>query len=102
VFLRAFNKAHEDRKTADSFDIRDTQGNVYHPVPVDPAANQYIWTAQTLRPLGTEPAPDTTASFGPTQGGLILFRLNTSVYANRPLTLDIHSGSKTATISLNL
>ena len=102
VFLRAINKSHDARKTSDTFDIRDTQGNVYHPVPVDPTANQYLWTAQTLRPLGTEPGPDTTASFGPTQGGLVLFRLNTSVYANRPLTLDIHDGSQTATISLNL
>ena len=61
-----------------------------------------MWTAQTLQPLQTEPGADTTASYGPTQGGLILFKLNATVYANRPLTLDIHSGGKTATISLNL
>ncbi len=102
VFLRAVNKANSPRQTAGSFDIRDTQGNVYYPVPVDPATNQYVWTAQTLQPLDTEPGPNTTASFGPTQGGLILFKLNTSIYSNRPLTLDIHQGGKTATISLNL
>jgi hypothetical protein len=102
VFLRAFNGSHQARTTADRFDIRDTQGNVYNPVAVDPNTNQYVWTAQTLQPLQTEPLPDTTAAFGPTQGALILFKLNTSVYANRPLTLDIHSGSQTATISLNL
>ena len=40
-----------------------------------------------LEPSGVEPAPSTTASLGPTQGGLVLFKLPTSVYSNRPLTL---------------
>lgn len=102
VFLRAINKSNQPRKTADSFDIRDTQGKVYEPVPIDPATNQYVWTSQTLQPLESEPGPDTTANFGPTQGALVLFKLDTSAYANRPLTLEIHSGSQTATISLDL
>lgn len=102
VFLRAVNESHQSRTTADKFDIRDTQGNVYNPVAVNPSTNQYVWTAQTLAPLATEPLPDTTASLGPTQGALILFKLNTTVYSDRPLTLEIHSGSQTATISLNL
>ncbi len=44
-------------------------------------------------PSGVEPAPNTTASFGPTQGGLLLFKLPISVYSNRPLTLHIFSPS---------
>ena len=32
---------------------------------------------------------DSTASNGSTGGGLILFKLNESVYSNRPLTLEI-------------
>ena len=43
-----------------------------------------------LKPLGTEPAPDSTAYFGPTQGAELLFKLNNSVYSNRPLTLEIY------------
>jgi hypothetical protein len=44
------------------------------------------------------------ASFGPTQGGLLLFKLDTSVYDNRPLTLEIRgpSGRVWGTISLDL
>src|SRR5438270_10480160 len=91
VFLRAMNYTDQSHPTASTFDIRDTQGNVYHPVTLNPAKNSYGWTPSVLRPLGTEPAADTTASYGPTQGSLILFKLSTSVYANRPLTLDIHS-----------
>ena len=44
---------------------------------------------ELLEPSGIEPAPSTTASLGPTQGGLILFKLPTSVYSDRPLTLTI-------------
>ena len=47
VFLRALNESHQARTTAASFDIRDTQGNVYYPTALDPARNQYVWTAQT-------------------------------------------------------
>ena len=104
VFLRAMNRSHHTQSTVgpSDFDIRDTQGNVYHPVTIDPSTNPFVWTAQSLQPLQTEPLPDTTASFGPTQGALLLFKLNTSIYSNRPLTLNIHSGSHTATVSLNL
>ncbi len=56
---------------------------------INPSLNPYAWTAQSLAPGDTEPAPGTTASFGPTQGSLLLFKLPTSVYDNRPLTLEI-------------
>jgi hypothetical protein len=71
---------------------------------VDANLNPYAWTAQTLQPLGTEPAPDTTASFGPTQGAELLFKLNISAYSNRPLTLEIHAAgqAKPAVVSLDL
>lgn len=104
VFLWGKNETSQPHVTSDSFDIVDTQGNRYYPVALNPARNPYAWTAQTLRPGGTEPRPDTTASFGPTQGGLLLFKLNTSVYDNRPLTLEIRGPSQQvlATISLDL
>ena len=44
------------------------------------------------------------ASDGPTQGGLLLFKLSTAVYSNRPLTLVIlgHGDQRLGGISLNL
>ena len=104
VFLWARNTSGQPRQVADTFSITDTQNNVYHPVALDPAVNPFVWTAQTLPPLGTDPPPNSTAAFGPTQGGLLLFRLNTSVYSNRPLTLQINAPgtTQTATISLDL
>lgn len=104
VFLWAKNYGKHPATTASSFDIVDTQGNKYYPVGLNPSLNPYAWTAQSLPPLGTEPAPSTTASFAPTQGSLLLFKLSTTVYANRPLTLEIHpqGTTQTSTISLDL
>jgi hypothetical protein len=91
VFMWAWNQNKQPLRTAplSAFDIVDTQGNMYHPVPIDPHVNPYQWTPQLLQPRETEPAPDTTAFFGPTQGQLLLFKINTTAYANRPLILQI-------------
>jgi hypothetical protein len=104
VFLWARNYGKGTTTTAGSFDIVDTQGNKYLPVALDTSINQYAWSPQPLQPLGTEPGPNTTASFGPTQGALLLFQLSTTVYDNRPLTLEIHpqGTAQTSTISLDL
>jgi len=105
VFMWAKNETHANVTTTNSFDIVDTQGNKYYPISINPAINPFAWTAQTLRPNGTQPAPDSIASFGPTQGGLLLFKLNTAVYSNRPLTLQIYAPgeqSKPSSVSLDL
>jgi len=105
VFMWAKNGTNRVATTTDSFDIVDTQGTKYYPVPINPAINPFAWTAQTLRPLGTEPVPDSIAYFGPTQGGELLFKLNTAVYSNRPLTLQIYAPGQQAepsTVSLDL
>jgi hypothetical protein len=89
VFLWAKNQTGTPQTTASQFDIVDTEGNKYYPVTLSRSANPYAWSSQTLAPSGTEPAADTNASTGPTQGRLLLFKLNTSVYSNRPLKLEI-------------
>jgi hypothetical protein len=104
VFMWAKNESHKNESTATSFDIVDTQGNKYYPVAINPQANPFAWTGQTLRPLGTEPGPDSPASWGPTQGGELLFKLNDSIFSNRPLTLEIYAPgeSKPSSVSLDL
>jgi hypothetical protein len=104
VFLWAKNQSGSAATTANSFDIVDTQGNVYHPVVVNSQLNPYAWTPTTLNPLETYPVPSSTPYYGPTQSGLLVFKLNTSVYANRPLTLRIHAPGQAqpSTISLDL
>jgi hypothetical protein len=105
VFLWAKNQTSKPQTTTDKFVIEDTQQNKYYPIPLNTNENPYAWTSMTLQPLGTEPAPGSTAYFGPTQGGLVLFKINDSAYDNRPLTLYIlgPAGQKRlASISLDL
>jgi hypothetical protein len=104
VFLYAKNQSGRAATTSDNFEIVDTQGNVYRPVKLDPNVNPFAWTSMTLANLDTEPGPNTVASLGPTQGGLLLFRVSNSVYSNRPLTLYIlgPGNRRLGGISLNL
>jgi hypothetical protein len=104
IFLRAKNQTKAPATTTDSFVLFDTQGNKYYPVALNAAVDPFAWTPQTLTPSATEPAPDTPASFGPTQGGEVLFKINTSSYANRPLTLEIHAAGQAipSTVSIDL
>jgi hypothetical protein len=104
VFLWAKNQTNKPQTTADNFVIVDTQGIKYYPLKLNTDVNPYAWTAQRLAPLGIQPGPDTTASFGPTQGQILLFKIGNSAYANRPLTLEILSptGKTLGSISLDL
>jgi hypothetical protein len=104
VFLWAKNQTNEPHLTAARFDIVDSSGDVYHPVALDTQINEYAWTSQVLQPSEIEPELNTTASDGPTGGGLLLFKLPNSVYSNRPLTLNIYpnGGGKPGQISLDL
>ena len=104
VFLWAKNETHSAHVTTTSFDIVDTIGNKYYPVAINSAVNPYAWTATTLKPLDIYPKPDSTAYFGPTQGAELLFKLNNSIYSNRPLTLEIYAAGqkRPTTVSLDL
>jgi hypothetical protein len=104
VFLWAKNQSGHPATTSDTFAVVDTQGNVYRPIKLDTEVNPFAWTSQTLADLGTEPGPNTVASEGPTQGGLLLFKMSSAVYSNRPLTLFIYGPGqkKLGGISLNL
>jgi hypothetical protein len=104
IFLDARNQTKRAATTTDSFDIVDTQGNKYYPVAINTQVNPLAWTAQTLAPGGTEPGPDTLASYAPTQGGELLFKVNDSAYSNRPMALEIHAQgqAKPSRVSLDL
>jgi hypothetical protein len=91
VFLWAKNQSGKTVVSSDRFTLHDSAGNVYYPVKLNPLLNPFAWTAKTLAPNDTQPAPDTAAANGPTQGGLILFRISSAIYANRPLTLFIYA-----------
>ncbi len=103
VFLWAKNQTDRPQATSDSFEIVDTQGNTYYPIQLNARENPLAWTTQTLQPGGTVPGPNTVMSNSPTQGGLLLFKLSVSAYANRPLSLYIlgSGNQKLGSISLD-
>jgi hypothetical protein len=104
VFLWAKNQTQQLHVTTNNFVMIDTQGNRYYPLKLNSDVNPYAWSSQPLAPGGVQPGPDTTASFGPTQGQLLLFKIGNSAYDNRPLTLVIlgPTDHKLASISLDL
>ncbi len=91
VFLWAKNQSGRTATTSDQFTLHDSSGHVWYPTKLNPVLNPFVWTATALAPNGTQPAPDTAAANGATQGGLVLFRISTSIFANRPLTLFIYA-----------
>ena len=103
VFLWAKNQSDHPQPTAKNFNIVDSSHHHYYPVELNTEMNAYAWTSQLLEPSGTQPIPNTTAYYGPTGGNLLLFKLPTTVYSNRPLTLEITPASgHPGAISLDL
>jgi hypothetical protein len=104
VFLWAKNQSNYPQLTAKSFVIVDSSHHFYYPIALNAELNAYAWTQQELLPGHTVPIPNTTAYYGPAGGNLLLFKLPTTVYSNRPLTLEIfpHGSSTPSQISLDL
>jgi hypothetical protein len=104
MWAKNFSKTAHQTVSAGDFDIVDTQGNTYQPVALNPGINPLAWTSTRLGPQATEPGVDTLASEDAAQGSELLFKLDDSIYANRPLTLEIHvpGQAEPSTISLDL
>ena len=104
VFLWAKNQHHAPHITSDRFQIQDTMGRVYRPIKLDAAINPFAWTSTKLAYGETEPGEDESATQFFTGGKLLLFKLSTSIYSNRPLVLYILSptNKKIGQISLDL
>jgi hypothetical protein len=104
VFLWAKNQHHKAYRTSDNFEIVDSQGTVYRPIKLNTALNPWAWTSQLLQKNDTEPGENSVQSEGESQGGLLLFKVDNSVYQNRPLMLYVlnHNGQKLGSIFLDL
>jgi hypothetical protein len=104
IFLWAKNQSSSPAYTSGRFTITDTQGNTYYPIPLNSAENDLAWTPMLLRPEQSQPLADSPAFYSPTQGAEVLFKINDSVYSNRPLLLNIYAQgqAKPSQISLDL
>lgn len=88
VFLQVYNNTSQSHPAAETITISDTQGNVYSPIVPD-QTNSYPYRADTVPSKIQVPPPDTTAAFGPTQGSLLLYKIQVVSLDNRPLELKI-------------
>jgi hypothetical protein len=91
VWLRVQNVTDEAHPTAEHFELVDTVGTTYEPIELPPG-NPLTYEPVELEGEDVQPVypdPDGAAGAGQTQGAMLLFKLNTSVYANRPIELEI-------------
>jgi hypothetical protein len=88
VFVQVYNNSSQALPSATDLTIADTQGNSY-PRVLPAAINPYAYRAGMVPAKGQLPAPDTTASYGGTQGALLLYKIQVVSLDNRPLELKI-------------
>lgn len=106
VWLRVQNDTSAAQTSASDFKIVDTTGTEYEPIPL-PATNVLSYQPVSVESKGGQPVqpdPETAAGSGPINGSMLLFKLRTAVYANRPLELEITppDGGEPSSVVLDL
>jgi hypothetical protein len=106
VWLRVQNTTDRSQLLASQFKIVDSTGTEYTPIPL-PATNPTSYqpvSVESKNGQPVQPDPDSIAGSGPIQGSMLLFKLNRSVYANRPLELEITppGGGEPSSVVLDL
>jgi hypothetical protein len=90
VFMRVENPTDQPQRMADQFEIEDTTEAKYQPVALDQKTNPLVYRPGfNLPAISVFPIRDTLGDQSFAQGGLLLFKLKTSVNQNRPLVLRI-------------
>jgi hypothetical protein len=88
VFLQVYNHTQRSYPAATTMTVTDTQTNTYTPIALD-QTNPFAYRAGIV-PRGAQlPVPQSVASFGPTQGALVLYKIQVASLDNRPFTFKI-------------
>lgn len=92
IWLRVENDGPVTHTSSDNFEITDAEDNQYHPVELDAHQNILAYQSEVLGPDELYPDLDTAAAqCCARQGAVLVFRLDRSVYENRPLEFEILS-----------
>jgi hypothetical protein len=89
IFMRVQNVSDEEQVPAETFTISDSDEQEYTPILLDPRINPFAYAARPIGPESRIPIPDSLAANGPTQGSLLLFKVEVQSLQNRPLELKI-------------
>jgi hypothetical protein len=102
VFLTVRNSGDDDLHlpTVEQLEIVDTTGATYHPLVSHSAFALPI--AGIVPAHDIVPLPNSAAASGPVQGSFLLFEVDKGIPENRPLELEITSGSEKGSIKLDI
>jgi hypothetical protein len=104
VFLQVYNDGNQPQRAATEITITDTQNNIYRPLTPG-ETNAFAYRGGEVPGKGQVPSPDTIANSGPTQGSLLLFKIQVVSLDNRPLQLKIvdpENAAETASAELDV
>src|SRR3954471_19727787 len=103
VWVRVQNQTDKTLRSADTWEIHDTQDKIYRPIPIDTNINPFAFRIGTTVPPQTIlPLSSSAAGQGPIQGSLLLFKLTTDSLQNRPLQLKFSNGQQGQTGTYDL
>jgi hypothetical protein len=88
VFLQVYNHTSREQAAATSLTVTDTQGNTYSPIIPGPT-NPFAYRAGPVLAGGQLPVAQSVPSFGPTQGALVLYKIQVASLDNRPFEFKI-------------
>lgn len=89
------------REFAGDFEIEDSQGNKFEPLPLSPE-NVFAYRSVALPKGECIPKSGSAASTTPAGGAVMIFRLPVAATENRPLELSISSNGETKHFELDL
>jgi hypothetical protein len=92
VFMTIDNEGSSTATVPEEFTIRDTRDNSYRSLDSDSV--YALHPGAPLDPGEEVPSPDTPAASGPIKGAMVLFLVDRTVTENRPIELEIPSGSR--------
>src|SRR3954447_19407758 len=102
IWMRVQNESKKPLPVATQYEIHDTQGAVYRPVPLDAKSNPFAYQAGDVGPESVLPLPDSAAGNTAIQGSLLLFKVKVDSLQNRPLELKIIQGGDTDTANIDV
>jgi hypothetical protein len=102
IWMRVQNETQKPLPVATQYEIHDTQGAVYRPVPIDAKSNPFAYQAGDVGPGSLLPLPDSAAGNTAIQGSLLLFKVKVDSLQNRPLELKITQGGDTDTADIDV
>lgn len=95
VFIQVYNNTSSVQLAASSPTITDTQNNIYTPIVPD-HTNEFAFRGGLITGDTRVPVLDSVAANGPTQGALLLYKIQIVSLDNRPLEIKFASPTNPA------